>query len=544
MNAKELWKLAEQLFTARQALTTLWQEQSEHFYPERADFTYKRSIGTDFASNLLTSYPVMARRELASQIGSMLRRTDQEWFYMDLPEGEPDHDAKLWLDWANTVMRRAMYDRVTQFTRATTEADNDWACFGNYVTSCRLNSRADALLYRTWHLRDCVWKEDEEGQIAYFARRWKPQARDLLRLFGEDKVHTEVKKLAEKSPFEPVNCLHIVVEADMYDEKPSLGMPFFSLYIDTSHEGHVIEAVPQRTREYIIGRWQTVSGSQYAYSPATVAALPDARLIQAMTLTLLEAGEKVTNPPMVATTDVIKSDVSIYAGGITWVDRDYDEKLGEALRPLTRDYARGMPFGLEMLQDVRVMIHQAFYLNKLTLPQRAPEMTAYEVGQRIQEYIRGALPLFEPMEHESNGQLCELTFETLMAAGAFGSPLDMPRSLQGAEIQFKYRSPLHDAIEAQKAQVFRESAALLAEAAAIDPSAALMVKPKVALREALEGIGVDADWMASEEEVDQKQAALEEQQKQQQLLASLEQGSNVAKNIGEAEAAMTEAQGV
>jgi hypothetical protein len=50
---------------------------------------------------------------------------------------------------------------------------------------------------------------------------------------------------------------------------------------------------------YVIPRWQTVSGSQYAYSPATVAALPDARLIQAMTLTFFEAGEKATNPPMV-----------------------------------------------------------------------------------------------------------------------------------------------------------------------------------------------------------------------------------------------------
>jgi hypothetical protein len=42
-------------------------------------------------------------------------------------------------------------------------------------------------------------------------------------------------------------------------------------------------------------------------------------------------------------------------------------------------------------------------------------MTAYEVGQRIQEYIRGALPLFEPMEMEYNGALCERTFEILQA---------------------------------------------------------------------------------------------------------------------------------
>jgi hypothetical protein len=45
-----------------------------------------------------------------------------------------------------------------------------------------------------------------------------------------------------------------------------------------------------------------------------------------MTLTLLEAGEKFTNPPMIAVQEAIRSDVAIYAGGITWVDKDYDER--------------------------------------------------------------------------------------------------------------------------------------------------------------------------------------------------------------------------
>lgn len=534
MNSKELWQLAEHLFTRRQSLTTLWQEVSEHFYPERADFTYMRTLGVDFAGNLMTSYPVLARRELGQQISQMLRPTEREWFYMALSDPDREtHEVKAWLDWANGIMRRAMYDRTTQFIRATREADNDWATFGQYVMSIRLNRYADALLYRTWHLRDCVWQENEEGVIVFVARRWKPQAREVVEIFG-DKAHHDTRKTADKHPFQPIDCMHIVCESDMYEDD-ARGMPYRSLYLDVAHEGHVMESVPQRTREYIIPRWQTVSGSQYAFSPATVAALPDARLIQSMTHTLLDAGEKVVNPPMIATKDVVRSDMAIYAGGVTWVDRDYDEKLGEALRPLTRDYARGMPFGLEMLQDVRVLIHSAFYLNKLTLPQRAPEMTAYEVGQRIQEYIRGALPLFEPMEHESNGQVCESTFSILVQNGAFGSPLDWPRALHGAEVEFKYKSPLHDAIDAVKATTFREGAALLAEAAAIDPGAALLLRPKQALRDALEGIGMPTEWLRSEAGVEQAAAQQAAMQQQQQLLAAMQQGAEVAKTAGEAQ---------
>lgn len=533
MRKTDLQSKVERLFNKRSSLNSLWQEVSEHFYPERADFTYRRTLGTDFASNLVTSYPLLARRELSNQVGMMLRPADREWFYMEVEEGREDRDARLWLDWANATMRRAMYDRKSQFSRATAEADADWSTFGQYVMQVRLNDVADALLYRLWHLRDCVWMEDEAGEIVFFARRWKPEARDLVLKFG-DKTHQDVRNQVEKHPFVEFDCLHVVLAADMLEDENPRNREFISVYLDVAHDGHVMEVTPQRSFEYVIPRWQTVSGSQYAYSPATVAALPDARLIQAMTYTLLEAGEKATNPPMVATTDVVRSDVAIYAGGITWVDRDYDEKLGEALRPLTRDYARGMPIGLEMLQDTRTMIHQAFYLNKLTLPSRAPEMTAYEVGQRIQEYIRGALPLFEPMEQESNGRMCEMTFNTLMAAGAFGSPLDMPASLRGAKIDFKYRSPLHDVIDAQKGQTFREGAALLAEAAAIDQSAVMMIDAPKALREALDGIGVPEDWMRGEEEVASRLQAQQAQQEQAQMMAALEQGSNVAANMGKA----------
>jgi hypothetical protein len=284
---------------------------------------------------------------------------------------------------------------------------------------------------------------------------------------------------------------------------------------------------------YVIPRWQTVSGSQYAYSPATVAGLPDARLLQAMTYTLLEAGEKHTNPPMVAVQEAIRSDVAVYAGGITWVDAAYDERLGEVLRPLSQDKS-GMPLGIDMARDVRAMLSDAFYLNKLTLPQRAPEMTAYEVGQRIQQYIRDALPLFEPMELEYNGAICEETFSILLRSGAFGSPFDMPKGMRGQELSFKFESPLHEAIEREKGNKFLEAQQFIAGAVQLDPSVAYVVDAKRALRDALDGIGIPAQWVHSEEEVRAAQMEQAKQQQIQQGLANLQQGGEAAKALGEA----------
>ena len=332
--------------------------------------------------------------------------------------------------------------------------------------------------------------------------------------------------------------MHFIVKDEMYDDD-ARGRPRWSLWYDITHET-LLQATPIWGKHYIIPRWQTVSGSQYSYSPATVCALPDARLLQAMTFTLLEAGEKATSPPMIATQNAVRSDVALFAGGITWVDEEYDEKLGAALRPLEQDF-RGFNYGIQMNQDTRGMLHSAFFLDALTLPQRAPEMTAYEVGQRVQEYIRNALPIFEPMEMEYNAAVCEETFEMLWRNGGFGDPGSWPKELRGAEIEFTFESPLHDAIEEQKGQKFQQAQALIGSAIALDPSCAFLPKTEVALRDALVGVGIPATWLNSEAFVKEQKANQQAMQAKQATLANMEQASNVAKNVGQSGMVQTSA---
>jgi hypothetical protein len=530
MDAKQLLEMANNLFTKKAPLTSLHQEIADNFYPERAHFTVNRSIGDDFAANLMTSYPVMCRRELGDQFSTMLRPTARPWFHTSIKYSKTlDNDTKQYLEWFNETQRRAMYDPRSLFTRATKEGDHDFAAFGQCVISVEMNRYADGLLYRCWHLRDMCWQEDENGQVCPIFRKWKPTAHTLARLFP-GKVDEKVTRLLEKTPFEEVETMHMVVPSEMYDDDAK-GRPYFSIWYDVSN-AKIIEAVPVWHKIYVIPRWQTVSNSQYSYSPASVAALPEARLIQAMTYTLLEAGEKATSPPLIATQDAVRSDVAVYAGGITWVDNEYDERLGAALRPIEQDL-KGFNYGLEMNKNSQAMLHKAFFLDALTLPQRGPDMTAYEVGQRVQEYIRAALPIFEPMEMEYNAAICDMTFDIMRRNGAFGDPRAWPKRLLGAEIDFHFESPLHDALEQQKGQKFQEAQGLISVAVSLDPSCAAVPKAEVALRDALTGIGVPATWMKTEAEV---QDALKQQQaqaQQQQTLNAMEQGSNIVKNLGQ-----------
>jgi len=541
MDVKDLNELAQSLFQKKGMLNTLHQELADNFYPERADFEYSRSLGEEFAAHLMTSYPVLVRRDLSDQVGMMLRPVGQPWFKIAPvdPERE-DFESKAWLEFAANVQRRAMYDKAAMLSRALKEGDNDFTTFGQCVISSEIiwdnKKEGPHLLHRCWHLRDMVWQEDCYGSVGNRFRRWKPTCRELYRLF-KDKNSPSVTKNAtgnSKQQASEVDVMHMVVEADLYDmeERKKGDKPWVSIFYDSTNR-HIIEAVPTYSPYYIVPRWQTVSGSQYAYSPASIVALPDARLLQAMTRTLLEAGEKIANPPMVATDEVVRSDVAIYAGGITWVDRDYDEKLGEALRPLTQD-ARGIPIGIDMMRDSRGMLHQAFYLNKLNFPDRAGDMTAYEVSQRVQEYIRNALPLFEPMEAEYNGQICELDFELLRRAGAFGSPYQIPKILQGAKTDFTFMSPLHDAIESQKTQKFLEMGQLLAAAMQMDQDTAAIPDAVTAFRDALHGAGIPTKWTRDPMVVEQMKEEADAQKQAQAMIESAVPASQAALNMGKA----------
>lgn len=535
---RALIQRGDQLFEKKGSLLTLWQEIADNFYPERADFINQRSLGTEFAANLTTSYPIIVRRELGNSFGAMLRPRDKEWFEVSIEDEESlDSAGKQWLEWAGGIQRRMMYDRLSQFVRATNQGDHDFASFGQCVLSREMNWQSNTLLYRCWHLRDVAWCERFDGTIGEVHRKWNPTASVLAQLFPKT-IDEKVRRIAQESPYRELKCRHVVLRTDDYGERidgKRIKEPFVSIYIDEEH-GKVLEEVGSWSPIYIIPRWQTVSGSQYAFSPAAVAGLPDGRLLQAMTLTLLEAGEMSVRPPMIATQQAIRGDVQLFAGGITWADAAYDERLGEVLRPLTQDKS-GIPFGLELNRDTREMLSSAFYLNKLTLPPADREMTAYETGQRVQEYIRSALPLFEPMEIEYNGALCEDTFDGLMRIGAFGRPDEIPESLRGQQVRFKFKSPLHDAIDRQKGNTFIESKQLIREAMELDPSAVASINVRVALRDALGGMGVPAKWQRSEEEVEAAAAQMAAQQQAAEMAALAQEGGKAAEQMGKAQAA-------
>ena len=529
-NIEHIALMADNAFEKRGSLLSLWQEIGDNFYPERAEFTAFRSLGTDFAANLTSSFPIMARRDMGDMFASMLRPNDVYWFKTTTNRMDSlDQESKEWLEMASKLQWNAMYDPHAKFQRATKEGDHDYTAFGQCVISKEWNLEKRQLMYRCWHLRDMAWYEDDNGDTCPIFRKWKPTADNLSQIF-KDKVSKEVTEMLAdpKRRFEEVQVYHAVVRSEMVEKKWKT--PYVSIFFEKATK-NVLREEGVWTKVYSIPRWQTVSGSQYAYSPATIAALPDARLFQQMTLVLLEAGEKAVNPPLVATQDAVRSDIHQFAGGTTWVDAEYDERLGEALRPMTIN-SNGIPHGMNMREEIKRALESAFYLDKIGLPEMNGDMTAFETAQRVKEYMRKIIPLFSPIEADYNASICEDTFTLLIRSGEFQSVAPIPDMLRGEDIKFTFRSPLSEGLDRAKAQSFSEAKQMLAETIPLDQSAARMVDIRRALRDSMEAVGVPMAWLRSEEELQAMDAADAKKAQMAETMAMMQQGGQIAESMG------------
>jgi hypothetical protein len=546
---RELVEIGDKLFSKRSHVMNLWQAIAEQLYPERADFT-KSLPQSELGPDLMTGAPIMARRDLADSISSMLRRRETVWMRARTLNEKVNEDtsARQFLDWLSNTMYRIMYEPRAGLVRATKQGDNDFSAFGQCVIEEGPNRDMSGLLYRNWHLRDVAWCEDEELRINVIHRNWSAEVNQLVRLFPKT-VPSNVKNLNDKEPYKTIKCRHIIMPSDDYDlgtGKNKRKLPYVSIYVDTENDT-ILEEVPSAQKRYIIPRWATVSGSQYAHSPGAVIAYRDARLLQQITATLLEAGEKAVDPPSVGRSEAIQGGINLYAGGHTWIDAEYDEKLGDALTYLPID-TKGFNFGIEREKMVIDAITKALYLDRITVPYPEGDMTATEYRGRVEEYIRRALPLFEPMEVEYNGALCEETFTTLLQMNAFGAFDSMPQILRGQDIRWTFDSPLQSATERSKTQAFMDTCNLLRSAVDLDKTLVYDFNVRKGFRDAMIGTGASADWAVPKEEADKLRAQQQQvdqanmaQQAAQAAIAMKAQAGQAAQQVSQGQAAMQEA---
>lgn len=555
--AKELVSIGDQLFSKKQPILSLWQAAAEQFDPISADYTYQRSMGMEFASHLMTGAQALASGELANAISAMCRPPGQMWAHPRTGVEGVDHNITnlRWMDYAGNTLFRAFYDGRSGFSRATKEGDQSFTVIGNTCIRLKPNRDWTGLSFRAKHMRDVAFAENPEGYIDTIHVKDTMTKRNMVVAFP-DTVSPKVKRAADvetgKDPFGIVNVRHIVMPATQYDmgiakteitregkKRRGYALPWVSIIIDVDN-CTVLEEVGQHQMGYIPPRWNTRPGFVYGYSPPSVISIADARMLQQITLTLLEAGQKAVDPPMAAVgNDVIQGGVNAFAGGISWIDPDYDERTGGAIRPLYG--ANAFPqlgWGVEREDRIVKAIRDAHFLNQIKFPDTTKARTAYETQKMWEEFVRSATPLIDPISAEYNFPLCDQAFEMLLRMNAMGPISDIPKALRGREIKFQFDTPLTVGQSAVLAQTFTSVLGITQGAVGLDPTLTNDLDADTAYRDALIAVGAPATWIKPVDEAnaakDQQRQQMAAQQATQQAIGTAGAGADVATKIGQA----------
>jgi hypothetical protein len=494
----------------RSTFESHWQELAETMLPRRADFTAERTAGSKRTEHQYDSTPMQAARGLAAALDGLLKPKTANWFKIKTDdEALNEADAvKRWLEMAETRLRAALYDPRARFLQRSAEADIDLVVFGTGILFIGESANGRELRFRSVHLKEAYLAENADGDVDTVFRVVKLTARQAAQTWGRERLGEGARRALETGkPDEPFKFLHVVMPRQDADPKkpPRMRMPFASIWIDVAARQQIGEG-GYNEMPYVIPRWDTAVGEVYGRSPGMVA-LPDANTLNQMGKTLLKAGHKAVDPPLLVPNDGMKSARRTWPGGQTYYDAELLQRTQGRPPVFPLDTGANIPLGREMQNDARDQVWAAFFRNVLNLPVEGPSMTATEVLQRKEEFVRVIGPTFGRLEADYIGPLAERTFSLLLRAGAFGPVELIPKALRGSRVRFEFVSPVARAVRQIEAAALGKTLEDIAPLAASRPELLDHFDADTIARDVADANGVPQRWLKSREDVETARGA-------------------------------------
>lgn len=418
-----------------------WEDIAEYISPRKRGFTGFRTPGERRTQRIYDNTGGHSLELLAAGLHGMATSPAARWFSLRVTDDQINQmdEVKLYLSEVEKRMWAAMYAPGTNFTTCLHELYLDISSFGTGLMYMGQRDNG-GLLFHTCELAESLVDENNEGTVDTVLRCRRYTVRQMMQMLGWSPSETVRKKYDDKHYDDPVAVIHAVYPRKERDptRKGVKDMPYASLYFEHG-TGHLLEESGYPEFPYSVPRWSKVSGEVYGRSPG-MTALSDVKMLQAMTRTVIVAGQKVADPPTFLPDDGVVGPVRLIPGGL-----NFYRGQREIFQLPT---SQGLPITLEMLESTRNMIRQTFYVDVLQFVGDA-DMTATEATYRMQEKMRLMGPLIGRLEAELLGPLIARVFGILNRIGKLP---EMPEVLSEREFTVEYVSPLATAQKQSQTQ--------------------------------------------------------------------------------------------
>jgi hypothetical protein len=506
-----------------------WEDLGRVMLSTRQGFTSTIIDGDYRLEDVYDGTPMQNARSLANTVGAMIRPEGEDLVRLKAEDDSINDqgDANDWLGRASMILNQSMREPRARFRQATGEVDLDLVVMGTGILFAGLAQSQDHLIYQSVHLKDGFPMFNDEGNPHGLYRTKKVFIWQAELMFGRENLSTEVQEKIQANQHGDIkiDLLYWVGKRKGAQEDDPIfatNLPYEEIWMEVQTK-HIIAEGGFHEFPFIIPRWDTTAGEEYGRSPGMIA-LPDANTLQAMGETILVAGQRLADPPIMAPHDGMFQEVMTFPGGITYYDPASAAAVGgNPFFPMVS--GNNLPVTRDMQTDIRNQVSAAFFRNILNLPQDGPQMTATEIIQRKDEFIREVGPVFGRFQTDYNEPLVNRSFRILFRENAFGEP---PESLAGQNIKFVFDLPVNKIKKQVQAAAATQFALEMLQLSQAYPQAKHIVNVDALARHNADAAALPHDIVNSKEEVAQKVQAEQQALAEQQKMAMMEQGANTA----------------
>jgi hypothetical protein len=218
------------------------------------------------------------------------------------------------------------------------------------------------------------------------------------------------------------------------------------------------------------------------------------------------------------------NEVNTFPGGMSYYDVETAASVGgNPFFPMIS--GANLPVTRDMQTDIRNQVAAAFFKNILNLPQQGPQMTATEIIQRKDEFIREVGPVFGRFETDYNQPLVERSFKIMLRNGAFDP---IPDVLSGENVKFEFDLPVNKIKKQVQSAAASQWAMEVLQMAQIAPEAKHLINVDALARFKADAAALPHDIMNTKEEVQAKVAAENAQRQKMMQLEMMEKTAGAA----------------
>jgi len=532
--------------TEREPFIQQWREIAENLFPTRPRFLLERNTdrGKKKYNKILDLAGALAARVLPAGMMAGLTSPARPWKRLTVhdPGLAEFGPVKDWLHMADTRMS-SIFSRSNLYS-AFPNLYKDSGGMGTGVMEIEEDFDKVIRAY-VYPVGSYMLACDYKLRVNVFARELTLTVRQVVERFGRitesgapdwSRFSRQVKDLYDRCSYEaPVSVTHLIQPNKDYSPNNLMSQKFESLYWETGFpdatgdEGRYLREAGYGYFPILAARWDVSGEDVYGTSCPGMIALGSVNQLQYGEKKILQAHEKMIDPPMMYPLALQHKNITGLPGEKIFIDERDGTKGARSLYE-----SRFSSEHIEAKQQqLRAMVNETFYKNLFLmftgLDRR--EITAAEIYARQEE----KLLLGEVLEHLNEDvydPLIDITFDIMMRQGLLPPP---PPELEGEDLKVEYVSIMHQAMKVSGLSSVDRLTGYIGQLAQFNPEVLDKFDMDQAVDEYAEILGTPPRVVRPDDEVEGiREGRRQAQQAQQQALA-LSEGAKTAKDLASAD---------